>query len=94
MNAFNKDRAASYTATLADVSNPDAMAVLGVDSQTELEALFAEIDLNKDGHINGDEACRHYIANHDFMCDHFSVDQDYRFVGQIKYWIENPHTDV
>ena len=46
------DGEASYTFTLADVSNDRARTYLKV-TQQELEQLFDKIDLNNDGEVDG-----------------------------------------
>ena len=77
----------SYSVTLADVSDkPEILPVLGVEDQIELAELFTTMDKNGDGIVNGEEACRYYVADYDFWCKKFENSD--LWGGMVIHWQE------
>ena len=73
MEAYHDD-VADYSFTLADISNEESMDHLEIESLDELDDLFKSMDKNGDGQVDGEEACRYYVQDSDFMCGKFSPD--------------------
>ena len=77
----------SYSVTLADISDkPAILPILGVDDQIELAELFTTMDKNGDGILNGEEACRYYVADYDYWCKQFENPD--RWAGMVTHWHE------
>lgn len=85
MEAVDEGSDARYSFTLQDVSDDEAIAAFGVKNLEEMEELFKKLDKNGDGEVNGEEACRYYIHDSDFMCQKFAPENHQHWI----YWIEN-----
>ena len=42
---------------------------LGIETQEDLEALWAEIDTDGNGQVTNNEVCREFMGDFDFYCD-------------------------
>ena len=88
MNAIH-DGEASYTFTLADVSNDRARTHLKL-TQADLEKFFNRIDLNNDGEVDGEEACRAWTGGWGFRCDKWAPGHSSDWIAMVEDWAENP----
>jgi hypothetical protein len=84
------DGEASYTFTLADISNDRARAYFK-QTQEELEQVFHKIDSNHDGEVDGEEACRYWaMGGWGFMCEKFAPEHSDHWIDTVEDWVENP----
>lgn len=78
-----------------DINDDEVRGALGIDTQEELEALFAAIDQDGDGELLKLEACYYYNPNSIFACKEAYdaiVDPDYVWTIHLsKLWaIQSP----
>ena len=79
----------SYTFTLADVTNDDALAHFET-TQEEMEQYFNIIDKNSDGLVDGEEACRFWVGDADILCGKFAPEYEGHWLHMVENWVSNP----
>lgn len=72
----------SYTFTLEQLTDPEALAHFQ-KTQEEMEQYFNIMDKNSDGLVDGEEACRYWVGDHEILCGKFAPEYQSHWLHMV-----------